>query len=111
MVAIWEGVIRTPLKQDSCETKRFLLELPYFGKGGKALQFGLLSMTSLKFTLAKQKKEELEIAISFLYPRRTKYVEEYIVFVFPSVCLSLDVSVRPSIQVLTFYVKILHEVF
>ena len=56
MVAIWEGVIRTPVKQDSCETKRFLLELPYFGKGGKALQLGLLSMTSLRFTLGKTEK-------------------------------------------------------
>ena len=40
----------------------------------------------------------------FIIPRHTKYVEGYIVFVFP--------SVRPSVRlVLTFYVKILREIF
>ena len=48
-------------------------------------------------------------------PRHTKYVEGYIVFVFPSVRPSfrdsVRLSVRPSIQALTFYVKVLREVF
>ena len=43
----------------------------------------------------------------YLYPRHTKYVEGYIVFVFPSVRLSF----RPCIRlVLTFYVKVFREV-
>ena len=50
-----------------------------------------------------------------LYPRHMKYVEEYIVFVIPSVRPfvrpSVIPSMHPSIQVLTFYVKVLHESF
>ena len=67
------------------------------------------------------KTPELELVQSFplqifvhtflLYPRRMKYVEGYIVFVFPSVRPSFRDSVRPSIQVLTFYVKVVREVF
>ena len=45
-----------------------------------------------------------------LYPGHTKYVEEYIVFVFLSICPSFSDSVHPSIQVLTFYVKVLREI-
>ena len=45
---------------------------------------------------------------SSLYPGHTKYVEGYIVFVFPSVCPSF----RPCVHsVLTFYVRVLREVF
>ena len=44
----------------------------------------------------------------FLCPRHTKYVEGYIVFVFPSIRPSFRPGVRP---VLTFYVKVLREVF
>ena len=45
---------------------------------------------------------------SSLYPRHTKYVEGYIVFVFLSVGLLVCPCVHP---VLTFYVKVLREVF
>ena len=48
-----------------------------------------------------------------------KYVKGYIVFVFPSILPFVHPSmipcicpsVHPSIQVLTFYIKVLHEVF
>ena len=39
----------------------------------------------------------------------TKYVEGYIVFAFPSVHLS--VCMLSSVQVLKFYINVLHEVF
>ena len=46
--------------------------------------------------------------MGYLYPRHTKYLEGYIVFVFPSI----PPSFRPCVcLVLTFYVKVLHEVF
>ena len=44
----------------------------------------------------------------FLYPRHTKYVMGYIVFVFPSVRPSFCPCIR---LMLTFYVKVLREVF
>ena len=46
-----------------------------------------------------------------LYPRHMKYVQGYIVFIFPSVCPSFWDSLRPCFRMLTFYVKVLREVF
>ena len=51
------------------------------------------------------------VCYELLYPQHTKFVEGYIVFVFPSVRPSFRASVHLSIQVLTFYVKVLREVF
>ena len=50
----------------------------------------------------------LVIRLDYYTSQHTKYVEGYIVFVFPSVHPSFRPCKRP---VLTFYVKVLREVF
>ena len=64
------------------------LESPHRGDSNEFRQYTIFNI------LKKENHPKL------LYPRHTKYVEGYIVFVFP--------SIRP---VLTFYVKVLREVF